>query len=80
MAQAVAWSSRVMTISLEMVLPGMLGHWIDQKLGTVMLFLVLGVILGMTAGLIHLVRLGSATNRDASADQAGSDEPDDSKR
>ena len=49
-------------ISLEMVLPGLIGFWIDRQLGTVMVFLVLGVILGMTTGMIHLVRLTSSTS------------------
>jgi len=56
---AAEWTSRVTTISLEMVLPGLIGFWIDRQLGTVMVFLVLGVIVGMTAGMIHLVRLTS---------------------
>ena len=45
------------SIALEMVIPGILGFWLDQNLGTVMVFLVLGVALGMTVGMIHLVRL-----------------------
>lgn len=76
MAQAIAWSSRITTVSLEMVLPGVAGYWIDQKLGTVMLFLVLGVIFGMVAGLIHLVRLAGAAGGDASQRKPGRDESD----
>jgi len=56
-AQAWAWASRITSVALEMVLPGVLGYWLDQKLGTVMVFLVLGVILGMVGGLTHLVRM-----------------------
>lgn len=33
--------------------------WIDRRLGTVMVFLVLGMILGMTTAILHLVRLGT---------------------
>jgi F0F1-type ATP synthase assembly protein I len=57
LAQAVAWSSRITTVALEMALPGALGYWIDQKLGTRFLFLILGMGAGMTAGLIHLLRM-----------------------
>ena len=39
-----------------MVIPGILGYWVDRQLGTLMVFLVLGVILGMTTGLMHLIR------------------------
>ena len=52
-----AWTSRVTTISLEMALPGLLGHWADQKLGTGMVLLVLGVLLGLGAGMWHLMLL-----------------------
>ena len=78
MAQAIAWSSRIITVSLEMVLPGVAGYWLDQKLGTVMLFLVLGVILGMVSGLVHLIRMAGAANEgvsDGQSDQHGPDLP-----
>ena len=42
MAQAMAWVSRITTISFEMVLPGLLGIWVDRKLGTKVLFTLLG--------------------------------------
>jgi ATP synthase protein I len=58
-AVAAEWVSRITTVSLQMVLPAVLGFWVDQKLGTVMLFLVLGAILGMTTGMIQLVRMTS---------------------
>jgi F0F1-type ATP synthase assembly protein I len=50
----------VTSIALEMVIPGILGFWLDQNLGTVMVFLVLGVALGMTVGMIHLLRLAKS--------------------
>lgn len=55
-ARAWGWSSQVTSIALEMVIPGLIGLWIDRTLGTVMVFLVGGVIFGMTAGIIHLVQ------------------------
>lgn len=57
LAQAVAWSSRITTIALEMVLPGILGHWLDRQLGTWLVFLILGTIFGMSVGMMHLIRL-----------------------
>ncbi len=66
-----------------MVLPGLVGLWIDQKLGTVMVFLVLGVILGMTSGLIHLIRMTSPDRREAESREAESKtvkQDDDPKR
>jgi hypothetical protein len=58
-AIAYAWASRIIVIALTMVLPGLAGHWVDTKLGTVVLFLLLGLALGCTAAalqLIHMVR------------------------
>lgn len=54
---AMEWSSRLTTIALEMVLPGLLGYWVDQKLGTGILLLVLGVAVGFAAGLWSLIKL-----------------------
>ncbi len=59
-AAAWGWASLVISISLEMVLPGLLGYWVDRQLGTVMVFLVLGLALGMTAGLIQLIGIAKA--------------------
>ena len=77
LALAVALSARVTTISLEMAIPGAIGYWIDRRLGTVMLFLVLGVILGTTTGVSHLVRLAASSRPGAPPDRTSSD--DDSK-
>ena len=56
LAKAWAWGYQAMAISLEMVVPGILGLGIDRLVGTLPLFLILGVIFGMTVGMIHLVQ------------------------
>ena len=56
-ALAMEWTSRVTAISLEMVLPALIGYWLDQRLGTSVLFLVLGVMLGFVTALLSLLRL-----------------------
>lgn len=58
MADAAAWASRIMTIAAEMVVPGLLGLWLDRYLGTLFLFALIGFAFGLTAGIMHLVRLG----------------------
>ena len=58
-AIASQWASRVMTVSLEMVLPGMFGYWIDRKLGTVALFMLVGFTFGVTAAIWHLIQMTS---------------------
>jgi hypothetical protein len=56
-AVAMQWVARLTTISLEMALPGLGGFWLDQWLGTRVVFLIVGVIVGFAAGMWHLVQL-----------------------
>lgn len=56
-AVGIAWASRVMTISLTMVVPGLVGYWVDGKLGTKLLFLLVGMILGMGTAMWQLLQL-----------------------
>jgi F0F1-type ATP synthase assembly protein I len=56
-AVAYTWAWRVMAISLEMVVPGLAGYWIDTRLGTKALFMILGFVAGMTVGMLHLVQI-----------------------
>jgi F0F1-type ATP synthase assembly protein I len=46
-----------MVVSLEMVLPGMGGYWLDQWLGTKVVFLLIGFAVGCTAAAFHLIQL-----------------------
>ena len=46
-----------MVVSLEMVLPGLLGYWFDNLLGTKVLFMLVGFALGCTAASVHLIQL-----------------------
>jgi F0F1-type ATP synthase assembly protein I len=57
LVKAYEWATRIIVISLEMVLPGVVGYWIDQRLGTVCLFLVIGLIIGSFAAMRHLLQM-----------------------
>ncbi|MBW3599106.1 MAG: AtpZ/AtpI family protein [Planctomycetes bacterium] len=57
MAVAYGWAWRVMIIGLEMVVPGLVGYWIDQRLGTKAVFTVGGFVLGMALGFWHLIKI-----------------------
>ena len=61
MAIAFEWSGTIMTIALEMVLPGLGGHWLDKQLGTRAVFLLLGFALGGLLAGLSLARI--AKNR-----------------
>jgi F0F1-type ATP synthase assembly protein I len=60
---AMEWISRLTTIAVEMVIPGLIGYWIDPKLGTKPVCLILGTIAGFSLGIWHLVQLANAAQR-----------------
>jgi hypothetical protein len=72
LAAALAWSSTIVTISLEMVIPGLIGYWIDQRLGTQVVFVLLGFAVGMVLFVWQLMRL--------TAGRKGHDQPTDHPR
>lgn len=83
MAIAFEWAATAMTISAEMVVPGLLGYWLDQRLGTRVLFLFVGFALGgmlATMSLMRIARGGGKSPRNAGkssqlgAGQSGSKE------
>lgn len=56
MAEATNWISRITTVTLEMILPGLAGLWLDKRLGTGFLAL-LGFALGVALGIRHLIAM-----------------------
>lgn len=61
LALGFAWAYRILAVAAEMVLPGVLGDWLDKRLGTQFLSLV-GFGVGITVGIWHLVLM---TRKDA---------------
>jgi Putative F0F1-ATPase subunit Ca2+/Mg2+ transporter len=57
MAVAFEWAGTVMTISLEMVVPGLVGYWIDQRLGTRIVFLLIGFAFGGVLATLALMKI-----------------------
>lgn len=62
-AKAAEWVSRVMTISMGMVLPGLAGYWLDQRLGTQVLFLLLGFVIGGYLAFLQLRVIAATTKK-----------------
>ncbi len=56
MARAIQAVSKITTVALEMVVPIVVGMWLDQKLGTQFLGIV-GIALGVPLGIWHLIKL-----------------------
>jgi F0F1-type ATP synthase assembly protein I len=57
LARAYQWATRIMVVSLEMVLPGLAGYWIDQQLGSLPVLMLIGFAFGGTAAVVHLIHL-----------------------
>jgi len=57
LAKAYHWASRIMVVALEMVLPGIAGLWVDRRLGTGFVFLLVGLAVGCIGGFYHLLRM-----------------------
>ena len=60
MAVAMEWVSRITTVALEMVLPGIGGQWLDARWQT-SVFGPLGFVLGLVVGMWHLLRMTKST-------------------
>jgi hypothetical protein len=76
-AIAYAWAWRVITISLEMVIPGVVGMAVDVWLLKIppVAFTLLGFALGMTVGILHLVKIANALSAsDSTSDTPHSDD------
>jgi hypothetical protein len=56
-AKAYQWATRIMVVSLEMVLPGLAGLWLDRWLGSLIVFTLLGFAAGSWVGVTHLIRM-----------------------
>jgi ATP synthase protein I len=62
-SNAMAWVSRITSISMEMVVPGLIGYYLlDRWLGTRVVFLILGLILGLIGGIWQLIKLTKQNN------------------
>ena len=71
MAIAIEWSTRLMAIGLEMALPAAGGYWLDLRVGTSPLFVILGAILGFRRR--HVSSLADCTTTRLEADRRNSD-------
>ena len=56
MGVAYQWVGRIMAVVIEMVVPGVLGQMLDERLGTGF-FVLLGFGLGLSLGMWHLIAM-----------------------
>jgi hypothetical protein len=63
LAKAATWVSIVTTTVTEMAAPPLFGFWLDEKLGTRLVFLSLGAIGGLALGMSTLIRVARADEK-----------------
>jgi F0F1-type ATP synthase assembly protein I len=63
MAIAMSKVSEIITICLMMILPALIGYWLDQKLNTVLLLTIAGLAIGLVGAIYQLRRLVASLNR-----------------
>jgi len=56
------WSARMSGIAFGMVIPATIGVGLDRLCGTVVLFAILGAVLGMTLGFWQLLKIAGTVN------------------
>jgi ATP synthase protein I len=65
--QALAVASQFgITLAVSVVLGYFAGHWLDDRLGTGIIFTLIGVLLGLVAAITNTVRLYRALLRKSS--------------
>jgi hypothetical protein len=57
MAVGLEWSTRLITIGLEMAVPIVGGYWLDQRIGTLPLFVCLGALAGVAVAAWQFFRI-----------------------
>jgi F0F1-type ATP synthase assembly protein I len=62
--QALAVASQFgITLAISVVLGYLAGHWLDDRLNTGIIFTLIGVLLGLVAAVLNVIRLYTALMR-----------------
>ena len=57
MAEAYIWVNKITTCCIAMLLPCLIGYWIDTVVNTNPAFTIMGTIVGMPIGLYMLIQM-----------------------
>lgn len=74
-ALAYQWASRTISICVGMVVPGLVGYFVDVKLNTLPAMTLIGFLVGMLLGMWRLIRFArqlqsTAADPDSEASRA----------
>jgi len=77
-ARASLWVGRIFSICGEMIVPGVLGYWLDQTLGfQFSIFALIGFFVGLIFGMTHLVLMATTEQKSGRAEDASGDSSQD---
>jgi F0F1-type ATP synthase assembly protein I len=71
------WSARISGIAFGMVIPPIIGIWLDQYCGTGALFVILGAIFGMVGGFWQLIKIAQTVSKENHKANTGLDKSPD---
>ena len=57
LAVGMDWATRATSIGLEFVIPALLGAYLDQKIGSSPLCVLIGAFLGFGIGMVHILKI-----------------------
>lgn len=57
LAEGIAQANRIITIAVEFVVLPVAGWWLDGRFGTAPFGVMIGLVLGLVVGTLHLMRL-----------------------
>jgi multidrug efflux pump subunit AcrB len=70
--KAYSRATRGITIAMVMTVPGIVGHFVDERFGTLVVFTVLGSVIGLTFGIWQLMKI----SRPSATAKSGGPEPE----
>ena len=65
-AKALAKVTQITTISLMMVIPAIIGYFVDQYFGTLILFTAIGLVVGIASAVKQLIDFVAHQDKDDS--------------
>jgi F0F1-type ATP synthase assembly protein I len=68
-AKALSKVSQITAISLMMIIPALIGYFVDQYFGTVILFTALGLVLGVGSAVWQLIQFVAHQDDSASGER-----------
>ena len=57
------WASRITTLGFEFALPVLLGHYADRRLGSNPVGALVGMVVGFSVGMLHLLRIARDSSK-----------------